>query len=90
MMTFEAFFMMNAASSAFPLRTVRSAAPAGPAAAPPVSVPQPPNNTLMMLRFMPLHIMYDRIAPDAPTRAPVIISARFWIVNPIPQAAQPE
>ena len=56
MITFEAFFMMNAASSALPLFTVRS--PVGPpAAAPPVSVPNPPSSTLKMLRFMPLHMM---------------------------------
>ena len=72
-----------------PLFTVRS--PTGaPAAAVPLSVPNPPNSTLKMERFMPLHMMYDRIAPDAPTREPVMISARFWIVNPIPAAAQPE
>ena len=39
---------------------------------------------------MPLHIIYDKIAPDEPTRAPVIINAVFSKVNPIPAAAQPE
>ena len=39
---------------------------------------------------MPLHMMYDRIAPEAPTNAPVMISARFWMVKPMPQAAHPE
>ena len=33
--------------------------------------------------------MYDKIAPEDPTRAPVIINAVFS-VNPIPAAAQPE
>ena len=41
-------------------------------------------------RFIPLHIIYDKIAPDDPTRAPVIISAVFSSVKPIPAAAQPE
>ncbi len=49
--------MMKAASSALPdlHRAVAGRRPA--AAAPPVSVPKPPSSTLMMLRFMPLHMM---------------------------------
>ncbi len=34
--------------------------------------------------------MYERIAPEEPTNAPVIISAVFSNVKPIPAAAQPE
>tara|TARA_B100000678_G_C17735774_1_gene312560 strand:+ start:262 stop:480 length:219 start_codon:yes stop_codon:yes gene_type:complete len=34
--------------------------------------------------------MYDKIAPDDPTKAPVIIKALFSKVKPIPAAAQPE
>tara|TARA_B000000532_G_scaffold187632_1_gene153667 strand:- start:60 stop:296 length:237 start_codon:yes stop_codon:yes gene_type:complete len=34
--------------------------------------------------------MYDKIAPDDPTSAPVIIKAVFSKVNPIPAAAHPE
>ena len=35
--------------------------------------------------------MYDKIAPEDPTKAPVIINAVFSNVNPIPAtAAQPE
>jgi hypothetical protein len=34
--------------------------------------------------------MYDKIAPEEPTNAPVIISAVFSKVKPIPAAAQPE
>jgi hypothetical protein len=34
--------------------------------------------------------MYDRIAPEDPTKAPVIINALFSKVKPIPAAAQPE
>ena len=44
----------------------------------------------MKERFIPLHIMYDKIAPEDPTNAPVIIKAVFSSVNPIPAAAQPE
>ena len=52
--------------------------------------PNPPKITLKKERFIPLHIMYDKIAPEEPTSAPVIISALFSKVNPIPAAAQPE
>ena len=43
-----------------------------------------------MIYSFPLHIIYERIAPDDPTNAPVIIKAVFSNVNPIPAAAQPE
>ena len=39
---------------------------------------------------MALHIIYERIAPEDPTNAPVIINAEFSRVKPIPAAAQPE
>ena len=54
------------------------------------SNPKPPSITLKKDRFIPLHIIYDKIAPDAPTNAPVIIIRIFPRVKPIPQAAQPE
>ena len=53
-------------------------------------VPNPPKITLKNERFIPLHIMYDKIAPDEPTSAPVIINAVFSKVKPIPAAAHPE
>src|SRR5882724_11364849 len=46
--------------------------------------------TEMKLRFMPLHMMYERIAPEEPTSAPVMISAELPSVKPMPAAAQPE
>ena len=52
--------------------------------------PNPPRMTLKNDRFIPLHIIYDRIAPEDPTRAPVIISAVFSKVKPMPAAAHPE
>ena len=52
--------------------------------------PNPPRITLKNDRFIPLHIIYDKIAPDEPTKAPVIISAVFSKVKPIPAAAHPE
>src|SRR4029079_11761351 len=60
--------------------------PAGPATSP----PKPPRMTEMNERFIPLHMMYDRIAPDEPTSAPVMISAVLPSVKPMPAAAQPE
>jgi hypothetical protein len=44
----------------------------------------------MKERFIPLHMMYERIAPEDPTSAPVMISARLPSVKPIPAAAQPD
>src|SRR5690625_670984 len=40
-------------------------------------------------RFIPLHIIYDKIAPEDPTKAPVIISKSFDNINPAAAAAQP-
>src|SRR6476620_7756044 len=46
--------------------------------------------TEMNERFIPLHMMYDRIAPEEPTSAPVMISAELPSVKPMPAAAHPE
>ena len=40
--------------------------------------------------FIAAHIIYESIAPDDPTNAPVIIRAVFPSVNPIPAAAHPD
>src|SRR5262249_62207622 len=61
-----------------------------PAAGPATSPPKPPRMTEMKLRFIPLHMMYDRIAPEEPTSAPVMISAELPSVKPMPAAAHPE
>src|SRR6056300_1380502 len=86
--TDEAFFIKKAASSAFPLFTdlcslycVETDCSVAP---------NPPKITLKNDLFIPLHIMYERIAPYEPTNAPVIIKAVFSKVKPIPAAAQPE
>src|SRR6056300_289776 len=55
-----------------------------------LSLPKPPRMTLRNDLFIPLHIIYENIAPDDPTNAPVIINAVFSQVKPIPAAAQPE
>src|SRR5471032_2499912 len=89
MMTVSALLMMKAASSAEPDLTGRcSCAPAGPPAA--ASPPKPPRITLKKERFIALHMMYDRIAPDEPTSEPAMISMALLSEKPMPAAAQPE
>ena len=69
--------------------------PAGCAASPlaagvPPPVPKPPAMTLMKLRFMARHMMYDRIAPEDPTSAPTTISRSLDSMKPVAAAAHPE
>src|SRR3954470_15673441 len=80
---------MNDASSAEPDLTGRCSAEP-PAAAAPGSLPKPPRITLENDRFIALHMMYDRIAPDEPTSEPAMISIELFSEKPIPAAAQPE
>ena len=56
----------------------------------PLAPPNPPNMTDINDRFIALHIMYERIAPDEPTKAPVTISKSFPSKKPVAAAAQPE
>ncbi len=87
-MTCSAWPIRKAASSADPRFHGRCSFAAPP---PPLSVaPKPPAITLMKLRFIALHMMYERIAPDDPTSAPVMIIAVLCSVKPIAAAAQPE
>ncbi len=51
---------------------------------------EPARITEMNERFMPAHMMQDRMAPEEPTSAPVMISAVLPSVTPMPAAAQPE
>ena len=55
-----------------------------------LGLPNPPKITLIMDRFIALHIIWLRIAPEAPTKAPVTISSVLLSVKPMPDAAQPE
>ena len=52
--------------------------------------PNPPKITLQIERFIALHMMYERIAPLEPTRAPVMISKSFFNMKPAAAAVQPE
>ena len=85
--TEEAFFIKKAASSALPLFTGLCSLLVPSCL---VMAPNPPNITLKNDLFIPLHIIYESIAPDDPTKAPVMIKAVFSKANPIPAAAQPE
>src|SRR5574343_906231 len=89
MITLSAFAMMKEASSAEPDLTGRCsfAAPLPASAGAP---PKPPRITLKKDRFMALHMMYDRIAPDEPTSEPAMSSIELFSEKPIPAAAQPE
>ena len=40
--------------------------------------------------FIATHIIYERIAPEDPTNAPVITRAKLFNVKPIIAAANPE
>src|ERR1700744_620397 len=80
---------MNAASSAEPDLTGRCSVEP-PADPPPASPPNPPRITLKNDRFIALHMMYDRIAPDEPTSEPAMISIGLFSEKPMPAAAQPE
>jgi len=44
----------------------------------------------MKERFIALHMMYERIAPEEPTSAPVMTIAVLCSVKPMAAAAQPE
>ncbi len=54
------------------------------------SPPKPPRITLKNERFIALHMMYDRIAPEDPTSDPAMISIGLLSEKPMPAAAQPE
>ena len=54
------------------------------------SSPTAPKITLARDRFMPLHMMFVRINPEAPTKAPEIIRPLFIRTNPVAAAATPE
>merc|ERR1719285_1511391 len=49
----------------------------------------PPKRTLTKLRFIATHMIYDRIAPLEPTKAPTIVRRSLFMINPSAQSAQP-
>src|SRR6202034_4183034 len=87
MITFPAYASWIPASSAV-IALTSAPAPATTAAA--VSpVPNPPTMMLPIERFMASAMSLVRIPPDAPTRAPAIISAQLPITKPAIATALP-
>ena len=87
MITESALESMNATSSADPDLTCFCSAPPTTV---PVSAPKPPRITLKNERFIALHMMYDRMAPELPTSEPEMISIGLLSEKPMPAAAHPE
>ena len=77
---------IEAASSAVALRTVR-ASPLASAAA--WNCPNAPKRTLVKERFIALHMMTERMNPDAPSSAPAMIRRLFSRTKPMAAAESP-
>ncbi len=85
-MTDLEFFSISATSSAL----ISRCSPYSSSPEITTSWPKPPAITLINERFIALHMMYERIAPEEPTRAPVTINRSFASMKPAAAAAQPE
>ena len=59
-------------------------------ASPCATAPKPPSTTLQMDRFIALHMMYERMAPELPTSAPTMMRTSFPSRKPVAAAAHPE
>ena len=55
-----------------------------------VSIPKPPAMTEKNDLFIALHIIYERIAPELPIKAPLMINSLLSSMNPLAEVAQPE
>src|SRR5438445_12541601 len=86
MMTEVAAARIDAASSGVALRTVRS--PAG-AAAPAWTEPNAPKSTFVNDRFIALHMMTERMNPEAPSRAPAMMRSLLSRTKPMAEAERP-
>ena len=56
----------------------------------PLSLPNPPNTTFQIERFIARHMIVDRMAPLDPTSAPVTMSRSLPSMKPAAAAAHPE
>ncbi len=56
----------------------------------PPSWPKPANSTLPRVRFIATHMIWVRISPEAPTRAPLMISTLLLSTKPVIAAARPD
>jgi hypothetical protein len=54
-----------------------------------ITEPNPPNSTLVIERFIALHISTDRINPEKPSSVPAMISTLLPSTNPVAAAASP-
>jgi hypothetical protein len=50
----------------------------------------PPKRTLVRDLFMATHMMYERMEPDTPIRAPTVVSRELSSINPSATSANPE
>src|ERR1700693_2084218 len=86
MTTVFAAARIAAASSGLALLTARSSlAPAAEA----FTWPKAPNNTFVKERFMALHMMTERMKPEAPSRAPATIRTLLLRTKPRREAEKP-
>jgi hypothetical protein len=90
MMTLFASLRSSAVSGAVTETTSPAGCAAPPAAGAAVSPPKPPAMTLRKLRFIARHMMYERIAPDDPTSAPVTMRRSLESMKPGRGRAHPE
>ena len=83
--------ILSASFSAFATDSMSIAfiSPSISIAGPAVS-PHPPRITERKFLFIALHIMYESIAPEDPTKAPVTINKSLPSIKPVAAAAQPE
>src|SRR6478735_8679460 len=89
MTTLDADLSSSATSAAWISRCSPTSAEPDATTVPP-SAPKPPRITLTNDRFIARHMMYDRIAPEEPTRAPVTMSRLLLSMKPAAAAAHPE
>jgi len=68
-------------------RTVPLAELVAPAA--PAGLPKAPKRTLVIGRFIALHIKMDRISPEAPSRVPAMTKILLSRANPVAAPASP-
>jgi hypothetical protein len=50
----------------------------------------PPKRTFVMDRFMATHIMYERMEPETPISAPIVVSKELSNMKPSATRANPE
>ncbi len=53
------------------------------------TLPKAPNRTLVIERFIALHMTIDRMNPEPPSNVPAMISTLFEIANPVAADASP-